>query len=583
MFINVAKHILSCIRIPSSAKRLIDMTSERPLGYSRKYATRQPEASAEEIRRLFRVAHEKGIEPPDIVECNPVGEKERKLHYYIERRLEPMFMEVAFEVPGFSFVVGCLDKSRQNPINKLGGMQAGDQAIAVYLDIAARATQLVASRNGSEKISNHLLRVSPTSDETILVIGGNKLTKETEVEFRDSWLKANADTDLTQYTYKLEVPYNGSSRAFELNLDAFSKVLTHPEIVTAATFMISRPVTVDPDSEGGFVQEEIRKLENKEVGFYEFLPHSIKIEGGRAEVATQFNESLTTMGIESRSRGSYVEVKLAMSPQDAMAMLPFTRDDWGVAYGLEHTVGTRKGFKELFSRLAGMTFFNTYLGKFRANEALSAVVKAFEDIMGHGIEVIPVAGGYMQYWVDMPPTKETAQRIEAKLRERLHSSRRGEPGYVNLGMEPVVSVIDATTVSRDDLRARSILNSLGLHHFSPRTLGNMDFVLNFFENVDEGVQEEIRGRLAIHNGGVPMSEEDLGRMRLMGVVCDEKKGGRRTIRDAEEVLHTLMNDEQLPDDVKSRKSELKEWFPRFANEWKERIHMLLAKQIENLM
>ncbi len=559
------------------------MTSERPLGFSRKYATRQPEASHEEIRRLFRIAQEKGIEAPEITQCNPQGERERKLHYHLERRLEPMFLEVAYEVPGFGFVVGCLDKSRQNPINKLGGMKAGDQAIAVYLDIAARATQLVASRNGSEEISNHLIRVSPTSDEAILVIGGNKLTRETEVEFRDSWLKATRVTDLSKYVYKLDVPYNGSSRAFELNLEAFSKVLTYPDIVTAATFMISRPVVVDPNSEGGFIQDEIRKLENKEIGFYQFLPPTIQVDGGRAEVATQFDSSLSTMGINERKRGSYVEVRFAMSEEDAMAILPFTKDDWGMAYGLRDTVGTRKGFNSLFSLLAGMSFFNTFLGKDRANEVLTAVVKAFEDIRAAGKEVIPVSGGYLQYWIDLPPAEETARRIEAKIRERIHSKRRGETGYVSIGMEPVVSVIDATTVTREDLRSRSILNSLGYSRFAPSTLGNMDFVLNFFENIHDDVQKEVRRRVAIHNGGLPMSEEDLGRMRLLSVVCDEKKGGRRTIRDAEDVLHTLLNDDALPDEVKSRRMELWEWFPRFANEWKERMHMLLAKEIEKLV
>ena len=111
----------------------------------------------------------------------------------------------------------------------------------------------------------------------------------------------------------------------------------------------------------------------------------------------------------------------------------------------------------------------------------------------------------------------------------------------------------------------------------------MDFVLSFFENIHEDVQREIRKRLAIHNGGVPIAEADLERMSLMGVVCDEQKGGRRTIRDSEDLIHTLMNDEQLPESVKSRKAELWEWFPRFANEWKERMHMLLAKEIEKLM
>ncbi len=559
------------------------MTSERPIGLSRKYLTRQPEASREEIARLFRAAHEKGIEPPEITRCNPQGEKEKKLHYYLERKLEPMFLEVAYDTPGFSFVVGCLDKSRQNPINKLGGMEAGDRAIDVYLDIAARATQLVASRNGSEKISNHLIRVSPTSDEAILVIGGNKLTRETEVEFRDSWMKAKGSTDLSGYSYRLEVPYNGDSRVFQLNLEAFSKVLIHPDIVTAATFMISRPVKVDPEGEGGFIQEQIRRQENKEISFYDFLPRSVKVDGEMAEVATQFNESLTSMGISSRARGSYVEVKLAMTPEDAMAILPFTRDDWGFAYGIDKTVGTRKGFAELFSQLGGMRFLNTFVGKGRANRALTPIVKAFEEIKDRGIEVIPVSGGYMQYWVDMPPSEETARRIEAKIRERIHSSRRGDMGHVSLGMEPVVSVIDATSVTRERLRARFILNSLGLSHFRSRTLENMDFVLNFFENVHGDVQEEIRRRLAIHNGGVPMSDEDLGRMRLMGVVCDEKQGGRRTIRDAEDLIHTLVNDEQLPEAVRSRRLELKEWFPRFANEWKERIHLLLAKEIEKLM
>ncbi len=579
MFINVVKHILSCIITPIPPKRPIDMTSERPLGFSRKYATRQPEASAEEIGRLFKAAHEKGIEPPEIIQCNPQGEREKKLHFYLERKLEPMFLEVAYEVPGFGFVVASLDKSRLGPIKNLFGDEAGDQSKASYLDISARTMQLVASRNGSEKISNHLLCVAPTSDEAIGVIGGNKLTKDTEVEFRDSWLKATAVTDLKKYPFTLKVRYHGETLAFELNLDAASKVLTHPEIMTAATFMISKPVTVDPDSEGGFIQHEIRHLENKEIMFYNFLPESLKVEGELAEVTTRFNESLTTMGIMHRKSGCYVDVKFEMSEEDARAVLPFTKDDWGLSYGLGNTVGTRKGFGALFSRMGGMSFFNTFLGKARANVVLTAVARAFEDMMDAGEKVIPVAGGYLQYWVDMPPTEETRRRIEMKIRERTRSGRNGE-GYLSFGMEPVVTVFDATQIRRDEVRPSVILDSLGLGHFAPQTLGNMDLVLIFKENVKREVQEEVHARLARHNGGVPMGEEDLERMRLMGIVCDENEGGRRTIRDSEDHLNTLENDEQLPEKVRSRKIELKRWFPRFANEWKDRIHMLLAKEIE---
>ncbi|MFN7990525.1 MAG: hypothetical protein U0R44_00035 [Candidatus Micrarchaeia archaeon] len=560
--------------------------SSDPPGMSRKYPQRENPRSLEEIRRLLRLAHEKGIEQPELTTCNPQGTEENKLNYHLETVVEPRLMEVAYDIPGYSYITVLLDKARQNPLNKLGGKEGGDKVIEAYWDIAGRAAQLVSAINGSHDVGISLIRVSPFSDEGIIIIGGSELTPRTEIEFREAWLMMSRMADLRSYKYSIEIPYGHGSERFDLDLDAFSKVLKWPEIVTSATYMVSRPVVVDPDSRGGFIQEEIRKLENREIAFYDQIPDVFKVHGELAEVSTRFDQSLMSLGMQNTGEGCYVEIKFGMERENSAAFLPFTKDGWGDEYGIERTVGTRKGFAEIFSGIAGMRFLNTFYGKARANRMLSPVAKAMEDVKNQKkVGVIPVSGGYLQYWVQMPATDETLDYIKEAVRRRINSDRGGDWGYMNAGFEPHISVIEAEGINVSDIRARFILDSMGKEYAPVATLERTDFLLNFLENANaRKVKKAIFSSLAMkENGGSPVRISDLKRMDLISRICDEKRGGRRTIRDTEDLVWTLRNDTALPDDIKAKKEDLEEWLFDFAHERYDRIRLLLTRMIKDIM
>ncbi|MEW6722896.1 MAG: hypothetical protein AB1324_06560 [Candidatus Micrarchaeota archaeon] len=564
-----------------------------PPGESRKYRRRATPRQIEEIRALFRKVHERGLEAPDMVTCEPHGSDERKLNNLLEVVIEPNLVETAYDYPGFEIVVAAFDKSRQNPINKLFGRDVGDKALDCYWEIAGKSAMLVSAINGSENIGLTMIRVNGSSDEGIAIIGGTKLTHETEVEFREAWLMMSGMADLKGYRAEMRYP---DGRPVDVSLEACSKVLRYPEIITAATYLVSKPIPVDGDTKLGFVQEEIARLESREVGFYECMSRKMKVDGELPEVKSSFRDTLEKMEIREMDRGSYIEIKLAMQEQDAAALLPFTKDGWGAGQGMEDSTGTRKGFAEIFSGVAGMRFLNTFYGKARANRILTPIVRAMEDLMREsrvqvetGVErnavVIPVSGGYLQYWLEMPASGGTYDTIRKAILRRIKSGIQGDEGYANLeGFEPRILMMNAKGRKVEDLRARFILNSMGMRDAPAARLESMDFILNFLENVSPAVQREIFQALAKReNGGAPLDKGDLTRMEMVSRVCDERMGGRRMIRDTEDFIWTLREDAALPPDIRSRRRELEDWFVDFSEERSYRIRPLLIRKVEEMM
>lgn len=548
----------------------MDMTTKKLRGPdSNRAATawnRQPQVSEkrlEQIRDELKKAFDNGLKPQKLIECEPQGKEERRLSGILGREIEPRLRDLALDRP-VSVSVGGIDKSRQNPLNKLGGVDGlGNAAIKAYWDMTLEAIAAVAKVNEGEEIGMHLARVAPRSDEGVLLIGGENLTEDIKVQFHEAWKMARARKDLSQYTYTIELPGEAGMEKFHSNLDAFSEVLQHKDMVVACSHAISRPITVTADTEKGFILDEVRKLENEEVAaFYENLPKSFKGNGGMPEVHSPFRSNLLGSGFERMSGGTFVEIKLRIPDEDAGALLWFTDD-------------TRKGYAEIFSHLVGMRALNTFIGKPRTNCVLTPITQALGEMKKeHDIAVLPVTGAYMQYWLDLPARNGTAELVKKAIERRIHSKMK-DMGYIDLPFEPVVSMMDATDVNLSDVRARFILKSLGKDLYPSSILEDADFMVNFVENIEEPYQRKIYEQLALGtNGGKPL--QDLDNIDMMREVC----AARRTIRDTEDIVWTLRKDESLPGRIKAKRKVLERWLFEFSWEKVSRMRLLLARKIK---
>jgi hypothetical protein len=585
---------------------------KKPAAYSAEESRRQSLARLAERRLWMRIkqAWDKGVDPPKLRECSPLnnGEGSKKgqtLEEYVDDagayfKQQATLIE-AYEK--FLASVGQIDKSRQNPANHLGGKEYGGEAsIKAYWKTGAYTIALLASINGSERVDTYYARVSPTSDEGVSVVGGMKLTKDTEFQFKKCWQFAREVLlDMSEYEYEIPVknPYTGETETFNLDLKAFSRVLRHPESAVACSYMISEPIEVDPNAPVGFLMDELRKLENAEIKFYEILPEQLKGNGGIPEVQTPFSTNLFRSGVERKDRGCFVEIKLDIS-DFSMELLPLTEDPESKEWR-----GTRKGFAEIYSGTGGMRFLNTFLGKARANRILTPIAQAMGDLNVKG-NVVPVSGGYLQYWVDYDHIPELDFRVKAAIAEsgkgdaiteaerkaiihdivretvenavnrRIHSKGRPEEDktHIDLDIEPVVSVTGCD-IDVADVRARFILDSLGKDNEAVSTLQRADFLLNFFENVNKHIQTEIYEELG-ENGDEAITQEDLRNIQLVRWVCSR----RRTVRDVEDLVWTLREDTELPEQIRSVKDSLEKWVFEFAKERYEKMFYLLAKKIE---
>ncbi|MEW6748626.1 MAG: hypothetical protein AB1295_02885 [Candidatus Micrarchaeota archaeon] len=494
----------------------------------------QPQRSNDKIRKALKQASKAGLETIMPKVCDPQGEPELRLHNHLAS-IEPGLAAMAASEDGWEMCVFTTDKARQNPINKLGGYDAaGDASLEAYWEGIGQAVAMTSSLLDCDPPV--FLRVSGSSDEGVLVIIGKDMSGKLASDFgprttmeevlREAWALAREDLDLPERTYMLTTPGDGSM--VQLDLHSFSQVLRHPDMIVSCNFSASDPAPIRPNKMG-FIGNEIRRLENDEVAFYSYLPNAFRVpNGGRAEVLSPFGDNLALMAERDRSLrrmsgGTFIEVKLKAREKDAMDLLPFTADFNGFK-------GTRKGFAEIFSGRLGMRGLNTYIGKARTNSVLTPIAQAMGSDVGKEHAVIPVTGGYLQYWLDMPPTEETARFIQDSLRSRLHSDVMGDPGHTNLGLDPEILMLDARELDIGDVRAKFILKSLGKDNSPAWILDAADFIPNFVENVHPAIQKEIYDALG-------MSAADMDGIRAVEQICEN----HRTIRDAEDLVWAVRN------------------------------------------
>ncbi|NYZ73764.1 hypothetical protein H0O00_01340 [Candidatus Micrarchaeota archaeon] len=520
-----------------------------------------------------------------LVTCDPQGKNDTmKLENRLGANVEPELKDKA-EGAGDG-AAGCMtalsDKCHLNPIRLLGGEDCGDNAMLAFSEYIGNAMGDVEAANANGKLGLYLMRVAPRSDEGVIVIGGAELPANADIQFGMALEIERANLDMSKYKYTVEVQNGHGRETCELDLDAFSRILKYPAMVNAGHFKIARPRVLGSDSGPGFILEDIRKLENSEAGFFERLPQVYRGNGGLPEVRTPFKGSLQSNGDRRMNRGTFVEIKLQMEPEDASAFLRFTKDVRdGEGNLLE--AGTRKGFAEIFSLRGGMRFLNTFFGKARTNSVLTPIAHAMADIQDAGINVAPVSNGYLQYWLDAPDGMSTAEMVERAIRARINSQMgTDDMGRIDTAFKPSILTMDASAVDLDEVRARFILKSLGRYSYPAEALGRADFVVNFLEHVNIEIQDEIFQAMSIgESGGRRMALQNTEQELIDDVrhICSM----RRTIRDTEDFIWTLRNDSELPDSIRAKNSAIEEGFWNFALERYPKLFYLLTKRIQQEM
>jgi hypothetical protein len=264
-----------------------------------------------------------------------------------------------------------------------------------------------------------------------------------------------------------------------------------------------------------------------------------------------------------------VELKLGVDSADARQLLQ-------AVHGHGDIKGTRKGFGEIYSGHFGMRGFNTFIGKARANSILTAIAWGMNDLASTiSATVLPLNGSFLQYWVDLPPDRVTRRLIETAVAGRMNSENGTNHVYVPF--KPAVTVLDAAQVDLQEAKARFILDSLGMENKPPELLHMADFMLNFLENIHPLVQREIYEKMKKRvNGSTPILGSDLEHIGHIEYILQH----RRTIRDTEDLVWTLRNDDTLPDPIKSRKAQIEAWLFEFSRERFESVFRLLAEKIK---
>jgi hypothetical protein len=541
--------------------------------------------TARKLGLRFKEAPDRAGEESRLVVCDPQGSGGRTLQSRL-LAIEPALQGLAAAYDDVAFVIAEVDKSRQSAINKLGGERgAGDSSMEAHFDILVRAATMLGGAD--EQALRLTLRLNQISDEAAVFCGGRGLAAGMAAGFGNAIKQARREADLRRYRYTLIAPF-GVNEAFDHDLYSFSRALRNPDMCVSCKYSVSDPRRVTGRERPGFIMDELRRLDNKEDAFFWYLPESFKGATcrGLAEVQTPFQTSLTKLGIGEMGRGAYAEIKLAADERDAKALLPFTRDTalW---------LGTRKGHAEIFSTNFGMRGFNTFFGRGRTNGILTPITHAMHDLaaaVAHelartlpqeagtsahepALAVLPVNGCYLKYWVDLPDSAFTAERIKKAIERRI----RGEgpaPGYANLDFTPSVTLLDAGGVDISQTRAMFILKSLGMGHLPHEVLDMSDFVLNFVENIHPIVQGVVFGRLSSEGGG-RLTDADRSNIEALRRIC----GLRRTIRDTEDFVWVLRRDESLPEDIKSRRGEIERWLIEFSAEKAGRVFRILAEEI----
>ncbi|MBI5046740.1 hypothetical protein HZC07_03340, partial [Candidatus Micrarchaeota archaeon] len=257
-----------------------------------------------QIRELAERHHQASV-AERITTCN----QERRLNDILSA-LEAMSAENG--TVGRKYLVYLIDKSAQNAINYVGGTSAGDQSIQAYLDCVAATLGLVRRVIGDPTIDYHTFRVSGKSDELVGKCTGDRLPDDVEGIFSIVWQVVKKRMDLRRYSYEVD--------GKELNLEAFARVLRHPETVVACTHSFS-PVGEVPLS-GNFLRDRIAEIEAAEIVFRDHMPAGLKMTIGSPEIQTGFTTNLTELGYTSMNKGCYVEIRLhAVDSRELLAFI----------------------------------------------------------------------------------------------------------------------------------------------------------------------------------------------------------------------------------------------------------------------
>jgi hypothetical protein len=548
-----------------------------------------PDVEQRAVRVMLNRSKDRTDVPePQFKVCDPQASDEgEKMEGYVQNVVEVEFLIQAglaeMENVQYMGIVGESDKSKQNPINHLGGHEgAGDQAMQLYLDEVQEAVKRVAGINGSRNLSGFVVRVSGSSDEGIFTIGGITLPESPQVQFREAMEMVYKEAKLGEYAYTVTI----GDQTFNLNLEAFSRVLRHPNLVKACDFKISDPIPISSSNGRGFLLEEIRKLGNESIWFREDLPACMTINGGLPEVDTPFKTNLLAQNTTRTMSGTFIEVKFIIPKEARGTLLDLTRD---IHVGDELVKrGTRKGFSEIYSGRLGMRGMNTFVGKPVANGWMTPIAQAMGDLVSEGIKIAPISGSHLQYWVDLPAGAETAERVRKAVEGRVNSGRTTKDHrYMDLALKPNIAWIDATQADLSEVRARFIIDSTGgeMEYYPVRILDYTDFVLNFVEYVNTNIQREILDLLARReNGSMPVTPRDLRNMSRIRAICSSHK----FVRDTEDLVWTLRRaaNEDLPDNIgksEQERRELENWLFDFAFARYERIRLLLTRRIEKEM
>ncbi len=558
-----------------------------------------PDVDQRRVRIMLRQAKDRlDVPEAEYRECDPQAKEDvidarRKptMESYMKNRVEMEFLAqtalAELEGETYRFIIGETDKSKQNPINHLGDPDgAGDAAMQLYIDIVLQAIKRVAGINGSRNIASFMARVSGRSDEGVFAIGGITLPESPQVQFLEAINMIYREVDLTEEKYAYSVKIG--DREFKLNLEAFSRVLRHPNVVKACDFKVSDSMIVDPGAKRGFTTEAIRKLGNQEVWFREDLPECLQVNGGEPEVKTPFKSNLFAEGKTKTMNGTFVEIKLTLPEEAKAPMLALTEDIRDGDKLVKR--GTRKGFAEIFSGRMGMRGLNTFVGKPVANGYMTPIAHAMGDLAESGVKVVPISGSHLQYWLNAPAGEETAEMVRKAVEKRMNAKEgKSDHTYMSLALKPQVAWMDATQRDLEDVRARFILDSLDKPYYPVEMLKRTDFMLNFIEYVNQAVQEEVFGQLALHrNGSAPVKVEDLDNIGMVRYICSRRK----FVRDTEDLIWTLREDYfdendpkrgKLNEKINAKRDELESWVFSFAFERYDKTRLLLTERIEKEM
>jgi hypothetical protein len=523
-----------------------------------------------EIRAIdaqIRRVSELPISPPGFTTCDPQGAPERRLHQYL-LEIEPILLQMARTHGDVDISVISLDKSRQNPLNMLFGRKgAGDESMDAYWAMIDRAASILKAMCGNI-VKLDLIRVSPTSDEGIIIIAGRDLPKDIDVRFERAMASAKKELDLRERKYIHHIPGEGS---FNSDLDAVSRVLRHREMIVSSKFSVSAPRRVSPDEKEGFILDEIRQQENREIPFFERLPLTFRVnDHGLAEVKSPFSTNLVREEMDNVRGGCFIEVKFKATDAEAREVLKYIANGPGWE-------GTRKGYSEAYSGNFGMRGFNTFIGKARTNSVLTPIAQAFGDLESQkDLTVLPVSGGYLQWFVEMAPNASNLLMVDEMIRRRIHSQIKDDPGYGSFGFEPHIMMLDADGLPVSQVRSRFILDSLGKKFYPAEVLDRSDFLLSFLEIASSSVQRQTIESLAT-DGGIHVKLSDIDKMQMVRRICS----GRRTIRDTEDLIMVLRKDLGLHPEIAAKRGDLEQWLFDFSWENGGRIFNQLARRIES--